>query len=211
MKPIDPKLPNDPNNLHSTNLRNVLLFSLITFALIFAWSYFFPSPKKISHQNQTTASQITAHIPSKQVKGPDTTLLQQKKGEIPLPSRPLEVKTDHYQITVDEATGDLVRVELLQQKAAKGQDYKEKMLLMQPKIHYQAQSRLIDQDQQFFLSNIPYKAQSNYYTLQNGKNYLQVVLQKSANGVEIKKILGFKRDSYLINFCLLYTSDAADE
>ena len=197
MKPINSKLPDDPNNLNSASFRNVLVFSLITFALILTWSYLFPPAHKDSHKHQTTTHQITS--PAGQANGSNNLFNQDKEGT-PLPSRPLEVKTDHYRILVDEATGDLVRLELLQQKAEKGKEYKEKMLLMHPEIHYQAQSRLIDQDQHFFLNNIPYKAETTHHTLQNGQDYLQLVLQKNAQGVEIKKILGFKRDSYLINF-----------
>ncbi|PZO92616.1 MAG: hypothetical protein DI620_04305, partial [Haemophilus parainfluenzae] len=58
MKPINSKLPDDPNNLNSAIFRNVLVFSLITFALIFTWSYLFPPAHKDSHKHQTTTHQI---------------------------------------------------------------------------------------------------------------------------------------------------------
>ena len=183
-----------PPHQSSDSTKNAVVFLIILFIVMVTWQWLFPAPPSSSSSLPNT------QIASKQYKDnpheknlPANTTANSTFAH----SRTLKVETDHYDILLDEATGDITQLTL--KKHHSDQQKKEAVLLMNPKINYRAQSRLIFADNgQFLLEKIPFIASKDHYTLAPDQDSLTVVLHKQSNDLQIQKILTFRKGSYLI-------------
>jgi YidC/Oxa1 family membrane protein insertase len=108
----------------------------------------------------------------------------------------LKVTTDLVRADVDTRGGDIVYLELLQQKDAA--DVSKNIVLFGPERHYVAQSGLIGAGLPNHRS--PFRAQGKEFALAVGQDTLEVRLEASAGpGVKVTKVLTFHRGSYRID------------
>jgi len=111
------------------------------------------------------------------------------------PSERIRVRTDMVLAEIDTRGGDLGYLELLQQKDSR-EDSKN-IVLFGPEHRYAAQSGLIG-------TGLPnhrtvFRAQGKEFTLEPGRDVLEVRLDAAAQGVKVTKILTFHRASYRID------------
>jgi YidC/Oxa1 family membrane protein insertase len=111
------------------------------------------------------------------------------------PSDLLKVSTDLVRANIDTRGGDVVYLELLQQKDTG--DAAKNIVLLGPQHRYAAQSGLIG-------GGLPnhrtlFRAQGKEFALADGQDKLEVRLEAVAQGVKVAKILTFHRASYRID------------
>ncbi len=112
----------------------------------------------------------------------------------------IQVKTDLMQVEIDTRGGDIRQIDLLaypEDADHPDQPYQ----LFSPKAGqlFMAQSGLLSNN----ADNAPnhyaiYQAEQTEYELSKNDNELKVVLHWQKNGVQVEKIISFKRDSYVI-------------
>ena len=117
-------------------------------AIFAGWEHFFPSPKP--NPAQQAAQQQTAAAPAKAA------------AEAALaPATPITVTTDTVKAVIDEKSGDLRQLTLLQYKAT-GDEHKPFVLFNDGKEYtYVAQSELLDAQGNNVLKGISFTAPQN--------------------------------------------------
>ena len=173
--------------------KNAVAFLAILFIVMFVWQWLFPEPSSSSNSLPHTQIVSKQYNDNQHKNLPANTIANSTFTH----SRTLKIETDRYIILLDEATGDITQLTL--KKYHSDQQKKETVTLMNPKINYRAQSRLILADNgQFLLEKIPFVSNKDHYTLASDQDSLVVVLHKQSDDLQIQKILTFKKGSYLI-------------
>ena len=109
------------------------------------------------------------------------------------------VRTDLLVAEIDTLGGTLKRVELLKHKDAN--DPNKNLVLLGPEHHYEAQSGLAGEGGPNHRTL--WTAQPGERPLAAGQNALEVRLAaQGKDGLEVKKVYRFKRDSYVIDVAL---------
>src|SRR5262249_52296818 len=112
------------------------------------------------------------------------------------PREMLHVQTDMVRADIDTRGGDIVYLELLQQKDSG--DAGKNIVLFGPEHRYAAQSGLIGSGMPNHKT--PFTAQAREFALSPGKDSLQVRLEAGGpQGVKVAKIITFHRGSYRID------------
>jgi len=113
---------------------------------------------------------------------------------------PISVKTDLYQISIGKTGGGIDKVELLKYPVALETPDQPTLLLNNTSpLFYIAQGGLLSENGGP-THEASFTATSNSYVLKAGQNKLVVPLVwESDNGLKVKKIYEFTRDSYLVN------------
>lgn len=113
---------------------------------------------------------------------------------------PISVKTDLYQINIGQTGGGIDKVELLKYPVALETPDQPTLLLNNTSpLFYVAQGGLLSENGGP-THEASFTASSNSYVLKAGENKLVVPLVwESDNGLKVKKIYEFTRDSYLVN------------
>lgn len=182
-----------PPHQPSDSTKNAVAFLIILFIVMVTWQWLFPAPPSSSNSLPHTQTISKQYNDNQRKNLPANTTANSTFTN----SRTLKIKTDCYDILLDEATGDITQLTL--KKHHSDQQKKETVTLMNPKINYRAQSRLIFADNgQFLLEKIPFVSSKDRYTLAPDQDSLTVVLHKQSNDLQIQKILTFKKGSYLI-------------
>ena len=113
---------------------------------------------------------------------------------------PISVNTDLYQISIGKTGGGIDKVELLKYPVALETPDQPTLLLNNTSpLFYIAQGGLLSENGGP-THEASYTASGNSYALKAGENTLVVPLVwESDNGLKVKKIYEFTRDSYLVN------------
>ncbi|MCG9014847.1 membrane protein insertase YidC, partial [Laribacter hongkongensis] len=112
----------------------------------------------------------------------------------------ITVTTDLVKAQINTAGGDIRSLELLTQGAIDNPDKPFMLMTEQGGRTYVAQSGLLSSDASLPTHKTLYAADKTAYTLSPDQNTLTVTLAAApVNGVEVKKIFTFKRDSYVID------------
>lgn len=162
-----------------SNSRNLILFMVLAMAVLLGWNYFFPPP-------QVSPQEITRTTPAAQTAAVESTLQK---------SRPLRVKTDVFNIVIDEDSGDIRGLSMPYYNAAS--DAEQAFVLFQntAKDTYVAQSPILDNQSGQYLPAV-FQAAADRYTLSG--DTLEVRLRAEGEGFRADKIYTFRKGSYLI-------------
>ena len=148
-----------------------------------AGNIFFPSPKP--NPAQQAAQQQTAAAPAKAA------------AEAALaPASPITVTTDTVKAVIDEKSGDLRQLTLLQYKAT-GDEHKPFVLFNDGKEYtYVAQSELLDAQGNNVLKGISFTAPQKQYSLEGDKVEVRLSAPET-NGLKIDKVYTFTKRQLL--------------
>ena len=188
--------------------QRLILFIVFSFSLLLLWEAW-QKETRPAVPVSPVATQGVVPSPSAlgdgtQAKGPavppSATQAEAGPGEL------LKVSTDLMHADIDTLGGDIVYLELTQQKDAR--DESKNFVLFGPEHRYAAQSGLIGNG----LPNhrTPFRAQGREFSLAPGQDKLEVKLEASGpQGVKISKILTFRRGSYRIDIAEEVTNGGA--
>ena len=167
------------------DFKRLVAFFAISLAIFAGWEHFFPSPKP--NPAQQAAQQQTAAAPAKAA------------AEAALaPASPITVTTDTVKAVIDEKSGDLRQLTLLQYKAT-GDEHKPFVLFNDGKEYtYVAQSELLDTQGNNVLKGISFSAPQKQYSLEGDKVEVRLSAPET-NGLKIDKVYTFTKGSYLVN------------
>ena len=167
------------------DFKRLMAFFAISVAIFAGWEHFFPSPKP--NPAQQAAQQQTATAPAKAA------------AEAALaPASPITVTTDTVKAVIDEKSGDLRQLTLLQYKAT-GDEHKPFVLFNDGKEYtYVAQSELLDAQGNNVLKGISFSAPQKQYSLEGDKVEVRLSAPET-NGLKIDKVYTFTKGSYLVN------------
>jgi len=167
------------------DFKRLMAFFAISVAIFAGWEHFFPSPKP--NPAQQAAQQQTAATPAKAA------------AEAALaPASPITVTTDTVKAVIDEKSGDLRQLTLLQYKAT-GDEHKPFVLFNDGKEYtYVAQSELLDAQGNNVLKGISFTAPQKQYSLEGDKVEVRLSAPET-NGLKIDKVYTFTKGSYLVN------------
>jgi YidC/Oxa1 family membrane protein insertase len=184
--------------------RRLILFLVFSFSLLLLWEAWQKDQSSAAQKSAVVAAQSAgqAAIPTPSAAPSAISKPQASPVLEPAPvTRPLQnikVKTDLVLAEISPVGGDIVYLELLKHRDTV--DDKKNFVLFGPQHRYAAQSGLIGEG--FPNHKSTYAASAESFQLQDGKDAVVVRLEASgtgsATGVNVAKIITFRRDSYLI-------------
>jgi len=184
--------------------RRLILFLVFSFSLLLLWEAWQKDQSSTAQKSAAVAAQSAGQvaIPTPSAALPAMPKLQALPAAEPSPAkRPLEnikVETDLVRAEISPVGGDLVYLELLKHRDTV--DDKKNLVLLGPQHRYAAQSGLIGEG--FPNHKTTYASSARSFQLEEGKEAVVVRLEASgtgnAAGVNVAKIITFRRDSYLI-------------
>lgn len=165
------------------DFKRMTMFFVIALLILLGWEQMFPSPKP----TQQAISQQATTQPSATVA--DTGLT---------PTIPITVTTDTVKAIIDEQSGDLRQLTLLQYDATNDQN-QPFVLFNDSKEHtYIAQANLVDNTGRSLTQGLSFSSTQKQYNLTGDK--VEVRLSATtANNVQIDKVYTFTKGSYLID------------
>jgi YidC/Oxa1 family membrane protein insertase len=178
--------------------QRLILFVVFSFSLLLLWEAW---QKESRPPAPSTAATSQASVPAPSALGETP---QAKGASVPAAAAPAEsgpretlrVQTDLVQAEIDTRGGDIVYLELVQQKDSG--DTGKNIVLFGPEHRYAAQSGLIGAGMPNHKTQ--FRAQTQEFTLAPGQDALEVRLEASGpQGVKVAKILTFHRGSYRID------------
>jgi YidC/Oxa1 family membrane protein insertase len=182
--------------------QRLILFFVFSFSLLLLWDSW-----QKEHRPPTPAvaqqGSVQTTVPSPSVPVQATPAVQQKPGdaippntETPVQHKTIKVKTDYVAADIDLQGGDIVRLELLQQKDTL--DENANFVLFAPEHRFAAQSGLIGPG--LPTHKTVYRVAADEYVLKDGQDKLQVRLEANGpEGVKTLKTVTFHRGSYVID------------
>ncbi|MCG8996087.1 membrane protein insertase YidC [Laribacter hongkongensis] len=173
--------------------KRLIVFIVLSFGLLFVWQEYFapkPQPKPVAAAVQPDGAPAPAT--ARPADSPATGKLAS--------AQTITVTTDLVKAQINTAGGDIRSLELLTQGAIDNPDKPFMLMTEQGGRTYVAQSGLLSSDASLPTHKTLYVADKTAYTLSPDQNTLTVTLAAApVNGVEVKKIFTFKRDSYVID------------
>lgn len=163
------------------DFKRMTMFFAVALLILLGWEQLFPSPKPAP---ETAA--VQQHAPQKALEAALSATV------------PVTVTTDTVKAVIDEKTGDLRRMTLLQYNAAEDES-KDFQLFADGKEHtYIAQADLIDATGRSLTKDLGFSAAQKDYTLQGDSAEVRLSAT-TPEGVKIDKVYTFKKGSYLID------------
>ena len=181
------------------DIQRLILFFVFSFSVLLLWEAWQKESRpaqtaQVASQSQslptpaaTAPKAAPAHVPPAEKEATPA-------ATSTAPPKRIQVNTDVIHAEIDSLGGDLVYLELLQQKDS--HDKSKPVALLGPEHHYVAQSGLIDSG----LPNhhTPYSASQEQVSLKDGQESVEVRLEAPGpEGIKTAKIYRFKRSSYL--------------
>ena len=194
------------------NHRLLLYFTLffITYMIWAQWQMAYgpkPDASSLEAANQNTVNQtadgiVPQAVPSLNNDGSITSTVQEIANEVVSKGQRIKVITDVLDVEINTQGGDIRRV-LLRDYAVTADEPEVKLVLLtDEKINYQiAQSGLVSVNKGSAPShNAVYQSEKFEYRLAEGEDSIEIPLYwQNENGVQIKKIIRFKRNDYVID------------
>lgn len=163
------------------DFKRMTMFFAVALLILLGWEQLFPTPKPAPE-----AAAVQQNAPQKALEAALS------------PTVPVTVTTDTVKAVIDEKTGDLRRMTLLQYNAAEDES-KDFQLFSDGKEHtYIAQADLIDAAGQSLTKDLAFSAAQKDYAL-NGDTSEVRLSATTPEGVQIDKVYTFKKGSYLID------------
>lgn len=164
------------------DFKRMMIVMSLSMLILIGWEAMFPTPKP-QQQATPAAQQVQAKAAEQQAL---TT------------TSPVTVKTDTVEAVIDEKSGDLHRLTLLQYNAATDES-KPFVLLDSVKDNtYVAQSELLDANGNNVLKDVSFRAAQKQYTL-NGETLEVRLTAPETKGLSINKVYTFHKNSYLVD------------
>ena len=189
------------------DIKRTVLWVVFSMSLLLLWdswmryngkpSMFFPTPVSQVKQAPAPAGNGKAEVPQATAVNPaNSTPAAVPSEAAPAKSEIITVTTDLFKAEIDALGGELVRLELLQQKDTA--DPKKHVVLFDHSAArtYLAQTGLIGG--QFPNHKSPFVAKPGPRMLDSG-NQVQVVLESEQGGLKLTKTYTFHRGDYVIN------------
>ncbi|MBQ9683519.1 MAG: membrane protein insertase YidC [Neisseriaceae bacterium] len=168
-------------NQRQDNSRNLILFIIIAALILLVWNYLFPPPPPATTlpENQT---QVVAN--------------QTVESEKLSTSRLISVKTDVFDLHIDEASGDIRDLSFTRHNSTEDENKPFVLFENSDKNTYIAQSGLINSaDNQYVAVN--FTADKPEYVM-NGDTLSVKLTGQAENGLTVYKTYNFKQGSYLL-------------
>lgn len=170
-------------------IKRLFAFAVISLSILFGWNYLFPPAKKPTPDvAQTEAGQPAAQADAA------------AQGVLTA-TDPIKVKTDVFDIDIDQATGDIRHMTLLKHDATSDAS-KNLVLLNDAKDYiYIAQASLLKKGEASYLlpEGTKFVAEHKQYDLGNNDKISVRLTAPEVNGIQVSKIYTFHRDSYAID------------
>lgn len=201
--------PGTQQSNHMDNPR-VLLSIALSFLILLIWQTWMDDygPKPLPEQAGTSIDAGVSSTAAEELPlAPADTQVRSATGETPAPANELQqgqqitVNTDMFRAIIDTQGGDLRRLELLHYPQTSKKDSPSFNLLEDnPNQLFIAQSGLRVKEGPEPTHHATFTASSTSYTLEEGKDHLEVALNwTDGKGVEVTKLFRFKRGSYVID------------
>ncbi len=192
------------------NHRLLLYFTLffVTYMIWAQWQLAYgPKPEMrpdVVAQNQTTNANgiVPQAVPSPNNTGSTTSTVQEIASEAVSKGQHIKVVTDVLDVEINTQGGDIRRVLLRDYAVTADKPEVKLVLLTDDKINYQiAQSGLVSVNKGSAPShNALYQSEKNEYRLAEGEDSIEIPLYwQNESGVQIKKVIRFKRNDYVID------------
>lgn len=164
------------------DFKRMMIVMSLSMLILIGWEAMFPTPKP---QQQAAPAAQQAQAKAAEQQALTTT-------------SPVTVKTDTVEAVIDEKSGDLHRLTLLQYNAATDES-KPFVLLDSVKDNtYVAQSELLDANGNNVLKDVSFRAAQKQYTL-NGETLEVRLTAPETKGLSINKVYTFHKNSYLVD------------
>jgi YidC/Oxa1 family membrane protein insertase len=186
----------------------VLLYFTLFFIIYMIWAQWQmdyapkPAPGAVGQSTQKNGESITTEDIPQAVTTEGGQIVSPVAKEITSSSEHIKVVTDVLDVEIDTKGGDILRA-VLRNYSVSADEPEEKLVLMTDEsVNYHvAQSGLVSVNKGTAPShNALYRSDKNVYRLAEGEDVIEVPLYwEGGNGVTVKKVLTFKRDSYIID------------
>ena len=188
--------------------QRVLLYLTLFFIIYMIWAQWQidyapkPEPGVVSQSTQKNGGQLTTEDIPQPVTTENGKIISSVAKEAAVTSERIKVITDVLDVEIDTKGGDVLRV-VLRDYSVTADEPEEKLVLMTDADvnYYIAQSGLVSVNKGTAPShNAIYRNEENIYRLAEGEDVIEVPLYwEDGNGVNVRKVLTFKRDSYIID------------
>lgn len=185
-----------------------LLYLTLFFIIYMIWAQWQidnapkPEPGSISSSAQVSGGQLTTEDIPQAVTTDGGQVISPAIKEVAAISEHINVVTDVLDVEIDTKGGDILRV-VLRNYSVTAEKPEEKLVLMtDANVNYHiAQSGLVSVNKDTAPShNTIYRSEKNIYRLAEGEDVIEVPLYwENGKGVTVKKVLTFKRDSYIVD------------
>ena len=186
----------------------VLLYFTLFFIIYMIWAQWQmdyapkPAPGAVGQSAQKNGGAITSEDIPQAVTTEGGQVVSPAVKEVPTSSEHIKVVTDVLDVEIDTKGGDILRA-VLRNYSISADEPEEKLVLMTDEsVNYHvAQSGLVSVNKGTAPShNALYRSDKNVYRLAEGEDVIEVPLYwEDGNGVTVKKVLTFNRDSYVID------------
>jgi len=186
----------------------VLLYFTLFFIIYMIWAQWQmdyapkPAPGAVGQSAQKNGGAITSEDIPQAVTTEGGQVVSPAVKEVPTSSEHIKVVTDVLDVEIDTKGGDILRA-VLRNYSVSADEPEEKLVLMTDEsVNYHvAQSGLVSVNKGTAPShNALYRSDKNVYRLAEGEDVIEVPLYwEDGNGVTVKKVLTFNRDSYVID------------
>src|SRR5574343_899480 len=176
--------------------RRLILVLIFTFSSFMLWENWqkYNQPKPAVEATAATQAAGSAPVPTPSLQGKAAPVAPTVTAAAPT-AETFTISTDFLKATISAQGGDLVSLELLKYKEHENKD--KNFVLFDAKHHYTAQAGLIGEG--LPTHRTTFKRAAGVSELADGSNELKVRLEAEQNGIQVAKVLSFKRGSYLID------------
>lgn len=184
--------------------KKLILYVLVGILAFSLWNAWQKDYSEVKQQNITAASEknITNNSSPAASKNIAPTISQEEPTQIP-ESRLIKVHTDVLDIAIDTVGGNVVRADLLKYPEIIYKEKPVRLLSDDARRYYIAESALISPlGPDFADKQAKYSSAQQEYTLQPGKNNLEVKLMWAKKGLTVTKTFIFAKEKY--NFVVKY-------
>ena len=186
----------------------ILLYFTLFFIIYMIWAQWQmdyapkPLPATVGQSTQKNGEAITTEDIPQAVTTEGGQVVSPVVKDVTTKSELIKVVTDVLDVEIDTKGGDILRV-VLRNYSISADKPEEKLILMTDEsVNYHvAQSGLVSVNKGTAPShNALYRSDKNIYRLAEGEDVIEVPLYwEDGNGVTVKKVLTFKRNSYVID------------
>lgn len=171
------------------DFKRLLIFFVLTMAILFGWEKMNPRPQPKATTQQTSSPATNSSTPASNATATDVAVSK---------TDPITVDTDTVKAIIDEKTGDLRQLVLNKYKATA--DANKPFVLLdngQNGHQYTAQSVLLNRQGDYLFKDLTFNAPQKQYTLQGDKLEVRLTATEQ-NDIQVAKIYTFTKGSYLI-------------
>lgn len=165
------------------DFKRVLITVILSMGILYGWQTMFPPPEPVVQKQVESSSTVEVAVSSEQ--------------RALTATQPIHVETDTVRAVIDEKTGDLRGLTLLQYDATNDANQPFVLLNDVKENTYIAQADLLDANGKSLLKNINFQAAQREYRL-TGENLEVRLHAETPDGLQIDKVYTFTKGSYVV-------------